>query len=264
MKNKIKIVLCSMVVWAIILQARGQESSGPAPSQSVEIYSLEVGVPGTAEISLPIKVSQFRSSQTSFTLQWDPNIVTYMGTEKYGLSTISSANFTISQTSQGKLIFNWQSPNKQLESLAAHSILFAIRFKATGDYAKSTKLDLDLAGRSWPIGSITIGQDQTQPMARENLTEADNFTINRVSPTPFSRETRISYQLPQAGKVKISISDLNGRVVKNFPSEMQSRGNQVISWNGSDSSGNELKAGVYFCTLEYAGMKRTTKLVKAE
>ena len=83
------------------------------------------------------------------------------------------------------------------------------------------------------------------------------FKVNAVYPNPFTKETRISYQIPKDGVVNITISDVNGKVVKTLKSSVTDRS---IVWDGSGSSG----AGVYFCTLEYAGIRKTVKLVKTE
>jgi FlgD Ig-like domain len=90
------------------------------------------------------------------------------------------------------------------------------------------------------------------------------FSVEPASPNPFIEETHISYRLPKEGQVQVSITDLNGRSVKSWTEEVKGSGKQELVWNGTDASGNLLKAGVYFCTLHYAGVKKTCKLVKAE
>ncbi len=87
------------------------------------------------------------------------------------------------------------------------------------------------------------------------------FKAYAAYPNPFTKETRLSYRLPQDGMVKITLSDLNGRILKTW-TENKTRGTQVFIWDGTDDSNNILPAGLYFCTIEYNGVKKVSRWVK--
>lgn len=80
-------------------------------------------------------------------------------------------------------------------------------------------------------------------------------------PNPFSRETRIAFQLPKAGAVQLKIYGVNGRLVRTLVEEGKSPGSHRVIWDGRDNSGHEVPAGVYFSQLIVAGVKESRKMV---
>ncbi len=95
----------------------------------------------------------------------------------------------------------------------------------------------------------------------KEVTSALGFQVDQPYPNPFNKEISISYRLPQEGKVNTQITDLSGQVLKTWL-EYQSSGNQILVWNGTDSAGNELKPGIYFCIINYKGLRKVCKLIK--
>jgi FlgD Ig-like domain len=65
-------------------------------------------------------------------------------------------------------------------------------------------------------------------------------------PNPFVADTRLSYTLDTDAQVEINVFDLAGRKVANLASGLQSAGQHQTSWNGRNTDGARVKAGVYF------------------
>ncbi len=65
-------------------------------------------------------------------------------------------------------------------------------------------------------------------------------------PNPFNPSTIISYQIPKAGFVNITIFNVLGQTIKTIVSESQSSGLHNINWNGEDNSGKTVSTGLYF------------------
>lgn len=63
-------------------------------------------------------------------------------------------------------------------------------------------------------------------------------------PNPFNSSTTLKYHLPESGDVRLSVFDLNGRLVEELFSGRQSAGNHHYLW-----SGGNLPSGVYFISL---------------
>jgi len=61
----------------------------------------------------------------------------------------------------------------------------------------------------------------------------------------------ITYELPENGFVTIKIYDISGRLVKVITNEYMQAGSHAMMWDGTDSRGNIVAAGVYFCTVEF-------------
>ena len=89
-----------------------------------------------------------------------------------------------------------------------------------------------------PVGSVRVG-----------LT---------VSPNPFGRLARISFNLPRTTAAKLGIYSVDGRLVRTLPAS-----NGTV-WNGADNTGKPVGRGVYYCRLQGPGLSASMKLVKAD
>jgi hypothetical protein len=76
----------------------------------------------------------------------------------------------------------------------------------------------------------------------DNLSSG-NFSLTNIYPNPFNNKTSIAFGLrnPNKENVKISIYDINGRLVKNFNNSYFKTGDNLIVWNAKNISN-----GVYF------------------
>ncbi|WP_421876916.1 FlgD immunoglobulin-like domain containing protein [Marinoscillum sp.] len=81
-------------------------------------------------------------------------------------------------------------------------------------------------------------------------------------PNPFQDKTTLSYSLPQSHEVVIDLFDAGGRLVRNLIFAPQYAGDNKIEWDGLNNAGIPVKPGIYFCTLYYAGEKRTQRIIR--
>jgi hypothetical protein len=79
-----------------------------------------------------------------------------------------------------------------------------------------------------------------------------------VSPNPFGRLARISFNLPRANSAELGIYSADGRLVRTLPATIG------IVWNGADNAGKLVGRGVYYCRLQGPAFSTTAKLVKTE
>ena len=80
-------------------------------------------------------------------------------------------------------------------------------------------------------------------------------------PNPFSSSTQVPFDLPEEAKVNLKVYDLSGRVVRTVVDDWFPAGKHVASWDGRDSEGKSLAAGIYFYRIEagkYVSTLRTT------
>ena len=80
-------------------------------------------------------------------------------------------------------------------------------------------------------------------------------------PSPFERETLISYRLGVAGPVRLTVYDPSGRSVRTLVRGDQAAGEQVARWAGGVASGGELGAGVFFYLLRAAYLAAQRKIL---
>ena len=86
----------------------------------------------------------------------------------------------------------------------------------------------------------------------DDLDETPNgFKLQQNYPNPFNPTTTISFNLPKAVDVKLTVYNLLGqRVAVLINNEIRTAGEHSVQWNGSDASGNVVSSGVYVYRLE--------------
>ena len=85
-------------------------------------------------------------------------------------------------------------------------------------------------------------------------------------PNPFNPETWIPYQLTQPANITISISTVDGTVIRTLdlghrPSGIYHEKTRAAYWDGKNSVGEFVASGVYFYTLTAGDFKSTRKML---
>jgi hypothetical protein len=88
-----------------------------------------------------------------------------------------------------------------------------------------------------------------------------NFNLLKSYPNPFNSSTTMTYVLEDTGPVKISIIDMNGKIIKSLPAESQSPGEHTLTWDGTNATGKKAQPGIYFCTVKFNNQLQTNKMV---
>jgi hypothetical protein len=94
----------------------------------------------------------------------------------------------------------------------------------------------------------------------EGKTPTPASLATSVHPNPFRGNTVISYSLPRAGNVSVTVYDVTGRPVKTLVNGHANPGNFTATWDGKAANGAPAAAGVYFYTLATNNSKITRKL----
>jgi hypothetical protein len=82
-------------------------------------------------------------------------------------------------------------------------------------------------------------------------------------PNPLSDCTLISYEIPAAGEVSITIYDTLGREVMAWHEVTAARGRNEITWDANACNGRPVAPGIYLCTVKTGAGSRTRKMVVA-
>jgi hypothetical protein len=82
-----------------------------------------------------------------------------------------------------------------------------------------------------------------------------------VFPNPVHDRLRVSYQLAQAGLVKLAVYDITGRQVRALAEAYADPGYYQAIWDARDDQGRSVPAGVYFVRLETDKYCRSEKAV---
>jgi len=85
-------------------------------------------------------------------------------------------------------------------------------------------------------------------------------TLNILNyPNPFNSSTIIRYNLPDKGKVIVTVFDMTGRQVDVLCDEEQSAGMHELIWNGIHQSGDLAPSGIYFIQICYNNSQKVVK-----
>ncbi len=91
--------------------------------------------------------------------------------------------------------------------------------------------------------------------------ESGRFQLHGNYPNPFNPTTTISYDLPSATRVNITIFDVAGRMITTVIDEIQAPGNHQAVWDGKDRNGHVVASGVYFYRFVTDGYIETKKMM---
>ncbi|MDZ7295078.1 MAG: PQQ-binding-like beta-propeller repeat protein, partial [candidate division KSB1 bacterium] len=95
----------------------------------------------------------------------------------------------------------------------------------------------------------------------DSTVQPQRFALAQNYPNPFNPETVISYVLPTAVDVKLTICNPLGQVIAALVDERQVAGNYRITWNGLDQTGAPASSGLYFCILRCGDQIQSRKIL---
>jgi hypothetical protein len=95
----------------------------------------------------------------------------------------------------------------------------------------------------------------------EVAVDALTLALDQNVPNPFNPTTSISFTLPAAQRVTLSVFDVNGRLVRTLVDNDLLGGFKQYQWDGTDAAGVEASSGVYFYRLTAGKRTLTRKMV---
>ena len=122
----------------------------------------------------------------------------------------------------------------------------------------------------YPPGHPYVGQSMDLAFGLRNdamsgtpsIGGTDAFDLFQNEPNPFRSTTTMQYSLPSGGgHVKVLVFDVTGRAVATLVDEKQEGGTHSAAWDGRDSGGHEVAAGVYFCRLSLGDKSVTRSMI---
>jgi hypothetical protein len=84
--------------------------------------------------------------------------------------------------------------------------------------------------------------------------------LRGATPNPFNPQTTISFSLSAAGRVRLAIYDVAGRLVATLADGLFSSGRHALVWNGQDETGRHVVSGVYLYKLEAGSYVETRRM----
>ncbi len=87
------------------------------------------------------------------------------------------------------------------------------------------------------------------------------FTMYQNYPNPFNPITSIKYDLPTDAHTIMEVFDIMGKHVKTLVDENQTAGFKTIKWDATNSTGNNVAAGMYIYQIKSGSYNQTKKMI---
>ena len=127
---------------------------------------------------------------------------------------------------------------------------FKVFIPSTGEL-----LDMDATEvRTWSNNDLSF-VDNVSATSAGSATPSE-IALGNAYPNPFNPSTSISFSIPNAMHVDVSIYDTNGRMVEQLVSGVKSAGVYEINWNADLNA-----SGLYFIRFNADGNVHTQKIL---
>ncbi len=116
----------------------------------------------------------------------------------------------------------------------------------------------DWGGNAFPAGEELPSQTYVSVIEDpiHNTGIPDQFVLYPNYPNPFNATTTLQYDLPEAVPVKLSIYDLNGRMLATPVQAVQQPGHYRVSWDATRCG-----SGIYFIYLQAGDFRAVAKCI---
>ncbi len=210
------------------------------------------------EVKVSFKASDFFNvSGYQFTLRFDNSTLNYQNFVS-GAISVTEENFGLNRLNNGILTTSWNS--NSISNLNENEVLFTLVFtsktkgKVSTSFSITSEVTIAEAYINTDIAAIELG-------IRTNVgvVTGEVFELYQNEPNPFNKQTTISYRLPEAGKVNLTIYDIAGKVLRVYNLNGQ-KGLNSYSINKS----NLIVSGIFYYQLDASNQTATKKMVIIE
>ncbi|MEK7255117.1 MAG: cohesin domain-containing protein, partial [Bacteroidota bacterium] len=213
---------------------------------NVEDKEVKAGETYTVEF----KATDFNVSGYQFTLSFNTEALEFAQVEP-GLA--QEGNFGLTMVNQGHITTSWNAD--AAKQLAAGDVVFGLTFTAKQNGSLSRMLNIN--SRYTAAEAYNAGNElMNVALSFNGQLAADGFALYQNTPNPVAVETVIGFYLPEATSATLTISDVQGKVVKVIT------GNFHKGYNQETVKRSELGAtGVLYYRLDSGADSATRKLI---
>ena len=168
------------------------------------------------------------------------------------------------------ILYNANTPGELIIALAGSNpfsgtgTLCTLKFTVTGRPNDTTTIHFSRCQLN--EGSISCTTDDglftVIAVGIDNIKLSNPNCPLKVFSNPFQNYTDISYQLTQAGEIRMLVYDALGKKVKTLIDTKRESGLYSIKWQGTKDDGTECKNGIYYLVIEQDNKILKRKLIK--
>ena len=101
----------------------------------------------------------------------------------------------------------------------------------------------------------------TSGLSSYNIDTPYSFSLSQNYPNPFNPKTNIKFELEKSKDILVYIVNIKGLEIVTLLDGNFKSGSHVVEWNGTNSAGEIVPAGVYFYSLVYDNTRITKKMI---
>ncbi len=197
-----------------------------------------------------------------FTIDFNPLAITPEFDNDFSavLSNFTEENIGFTKLEEGLLSLSWHDVNSV--TLANQASVFTLTFQAQVNTKLSNVLSFNNALIPAESYSVEFGTQKLALKYEGDLVDQNTetqFALLQNKPNPFRQQTVIPFILPEAGKARIEITDINGRMIVEHEAYYEA-GYQEYTLDRSEINAG----GVLFYHLQAGEFEATRKMVVIE
>jgi hypothetical protein len=171
---------------------------------------------------------------------------------KSGEVTLQVSNFVLPSGYEAHLVDNLTGNEFPIDLNFSYTFTHSVANKSAAKSAEDVlKGNLVLGATSDARFGVVVGPITTS--VRELNEVPNSVVLHQNYPNPFNPTTQISFELPQAMQVKLTVFDMLGREVSTLVNSTAKAGLSTVNWNAANAS-----SGIYYYRLQ-AGNSVVTK-----
>ncbi len=210
-------------------------------------------------ISIPVYAKDYAAFIAwQFTLEFDVNHLAYEGMIPGAIAGFEENKLGLNSVEEGIIGAVWYGTPNNVKS---DEVLFTLQFTALDDADALSGL-IDITSRTVKSESSLLSGatgEVSLTFFSPTVTTTTDFELHQNRPNPFNEETLISFNLPEAGFARVTISDISGRTLKVV------EGDYAKGYNEVRIQSNDLSStGVLYYQLESAEHIATKKMIILE
>jgi len=107
--------------------------------------------------------------------------------------------------------------------------------------------------------TLSTLQDAVLGVKKINNVVPTKFNVYQNYPNPFNPETTIRYEIPNTGKVTLTVYDILGREIKTLINNVQTSGTYQVTWKGDNNYGMKVASGIYLYKVNFDNSMQVAK-----
>lgn len=242
-------------------------SSGPSPGSTCTPGNFPIVI-GSGSTDLNDDIAAF-SSRGPAPNQPPWNDSTYWSRPDWNLTKpdISAPGVAIRSCVPGGGYQTWTGTSMSIAHISG-ALLILLQADSLSGYRHLYKILLDYAdhppqGEPYPNndygwGRVNVWKALQALLGIQEKTEEKYRAKITVSPNPFSSTTRIKFESEDIESVSLKIYDKLGRLIKKTGLVQ----GPYFIWDGTDTKGNKVCAGVYFIQAQVQGLNKIEKVIR--